>query len=154
MKKHDELENPRKEKEELIKVMTEEKTEAFYELAKAIHACDEKQRVHYGGSLTVLTESALYSNRQYDPQIIYEQNEYRQVFEITYQRALQSLTKTQKRRWLLFYEEAKSYSEIAVFEDVDESSIRESVHGAQKKLQKFLKNFYKIPPKLALKSAY
>lgn len=53
--------------------------------------------------------------------------------------ALNILTKTQKRRILLHFFEDKSFTEIALLEHCDESSVRESIYAGIKKIKKILK---------------
>lgn len=53
--------------------------------------------------------------------------------------ALNILTKTQKRRILLHFFEDKTFTEIALLEHCDESSVRESIYAGIKKIKKNLK---------------
>ncbi len=53
------------------------------------------------------------------------------------------LTKTQKRRYLLYHFQAKTMDEIADLEHVDKSSVFDSLGAAKKKVKKYLIKFYK-----------
>lgn len=63
------------------------------------------------------------------------------------QRALEMLTPTMKKRFLMRYECQLTIKEIAKSEGVSIDSIRESLHTAQARLKNFLENFIKTPPK-------
>ena len=54
-------------------------------------------------------------------------------------KAINLLSKTQKRRIKMYYFEDKSFSEIARIEKCDESSVRESIYAGIRKIKKSLK---------------
>ena len=55
--------------------------------------------------------------------------------------AISQLSETQAKRIYAHYFQNMSYSEIAIIEGVHESSVRESISAALKKMEKFLKKF-------------
>lgn len=54
-------------------------------------------------------------------------------------KSLNTLTETQKRRILLHFFEDKTFTEIALLENCDESSVRESIYAGIKKIKKSIK---------------
>ena len=54
--------------------------------------------------------------------------------------ALNKLTETQRRRYLMYHLGGKTEEEIAALEDVAQQSVSECLLGAQKKMKKFLSN--------------
>ncbi len=62
----------------------------------------------------------------------------RQMELETLQKAMRSLTQTQRERLQLYYFEEMTYRQISEIEEVGEKTIRESIAGAVKKIKKIL----------------